>query len=70
MVAGKCRKISECVLTCVKMVRSCGNFQYERACVLNMWVSEYYQTVESPWGVNIKASIPLQQYQQISLTSK
>ena len=60
MVAGEWRKILYFGKSCVKVVGSSGNFRSEQAHILDMWVSGYCRTVESPRNINRKASIPLQ----------
>ena len=58
MVAGEWRKILDFGKSCVKVVGSSGNSEQTR--ILDMWVSGYCRTVESPRNIDRKASIPLQ----------
>ena len=45
-----------------KLVGSSGKFHSKQACVINMWVSGYFQTVKSTQSIDRKVSIPPEQY--------
>ena len=59
MVTGEWRKILGYGYSCANMVGISVNFHSKQARVIDVWVSEYYRTIESPQSMDRQAIILL-----------